>query len=138
VPIGDYALIGDCHACALVSKRGAIDWACLARFDAGSVFGRILDADKGGTFAITAREQTGHTRRYLPDTNVLETTFTTRTGSARLLDCFTMREGGRQHPHRQLLRVVEGIEGEVSFDVLVMPRFDYGSLRPWLRRLHRA
>jgi GH15 family glucan-1,4-alpha-glucosidase len=143
VPIGDYALIGDCHACALVSKQGAIDWACLARFDAGSVFGRILDADKGGTFAITAREQTGHTRRYLSDTNVLETTFTTRTGSARLLDCFTMREGGRQHPHRQLLRVVEGIEGEVSFDVLVMPRFDYGSLRPWLRyyperRLHTA
>ena len=133
MPIGDYALIGDCHACALVSKQGAIDWACLARFDAGSVFGRILDAEKGGTFSLTAREQTAHSRRYLPDTNVLETTFTTRTGSARLFDCFTMREGGRRHPYRQLLRVVEGIEGEVTFDVLIQPRFDYGSLRPWLR-----
>ncbi len=132
-PIGDYALIGDCHASALVSKHGAIDWACLARFDAGSVFGRILDAEKGGTFALSAREQIGCSRRYLPDTNVLETTFTTRTGSARLLDCFTMRQGGRQHPYRQLLRVAEGIEGEVSFDVLVQPRFDYGSLRPWVR-----
>ncbi len=132
-PVGDYALIGDCHASALVSKHGSIDWACLARFDAGSVFGRILDVEKGGTFALAAREQIGCSRRYLPDTNVLETTFTTRTGAARLLDCFTMREGGRQHPYRQLLRVVEGIEGEVSFDVLIEPRFDYGSLRPWLR-----
>lgn len=137
-PIGDLALIGDCHASALVSKTGAIEWACLARFDSGSVFGRLLDADKGGTFAITAEDQTGTSRRYLPDTNVLETTFTTRTGSARLIDCFAMREGGRQRPYRQLLRVVEGIEGEVSFDVLIEPRFDYGDLRPWLRHVAKA
>src|SRR5262249_1882427 len=87
----------------------------------------------GGTFALTPRDRTAASRRYLPNTNVLETTFSTKTGVARVLDCFSMREGGRTHPHRQLLRIVEGVEGEVSFDLLIQPRFDYGSLRPWLR-----
>ncbi len=132
-PIGDYALIGDCHGSALVSKDGAIDWACVARFDEGAIFCRLLDADKGGTFALTPRNRTAVSRRYLPDTNVLETTFSTNSGIARVLDCFTMRLGGRTHPNRQLLRVVEGVQGEVTFDVLIEPRFDYASLRPWLR-----
>jgi GH15 family glucan-1,4-alpha-glucosidase len=133
VPIGDYALIGDCHGAALVSRDGAIDWACLARFDSGGIFCRLLDAEKGGTFALTPRDRVGVARCYLPDTNVLETTFSTTTGVARVLDCFVMRQGGRNHPYRQLLRVVEGVEGEVTFDVLIQPRFDYASLRPWLR-----
>lgn len=133
--IGDYALIGDCHGSALVSSQGAIDWACLARFDAGSVFSRILDSDRGGTFAFTARDRTVVQRRYLPRTNVLETTFSTQAGRARIIDCFTMHEGGRRLPYRQLLRVVEGVEGTVTFDVLIMPRFDYASLRPWLSQL---
>jgi len=132
-PISDYALVGDCHASALVSKDGAIDWACLWRFDASPVFCRLLDAEKGGTFALTARELESVQRRYLTDTNVLETTFTTKSGVARLIDCFTMRSGGRTKPYRQLLRVIEGVEGEVTFDVLIRPLFDYALLRPWLR-----
>lgn len=137
-PIGDYALIGDCHGSALVSKDGAIDWACLARFDGGAIFCRLLDAGKGGTFALHPRERVSTTRRYLPETNVLETTFTTRTGVARVVDCFTMRSRGRTHPYRQLLRVVEGLSGEVTLDVLIQPRFDYASLRPWLRHFPDA
>lgn len=133
LPIGDYALIGDCHGAALVSRDGAIDWACLARFDEAAIFCRLLDAEKGGTFAIVPRDPTGVSRRYLPDSNVLETSFETKTGVARVLDCFTMRHGGRTHPYRQLLRTVEGISGEVAFDILIQPRFDYASLRPWLR-----
>ncbi|HSQ63531.1 MAG TPA: glycoside hydrolase family 15 protein [Polyangiaceae bacterium] len=132
-PIADYALIGDCHGSALVSREGAIDWACVARFDDGAMFCRLLDQDKGGTFSLTPRERTSVTRRYLPDTNVLETTFTTKTGTARVLDCFTMRAHGRTQPYRQLLRVVEGDRGAVTFDALIQPRFDYASLRPWLR-----
>ncbi len=138
LPIGDYALIGDCHSAALVSCRGAIDWACLARFDDASTFGRLLDAERGGTFALTAAELTSHARRYLPDTNVLETTLTTPTGVARILDCFTMRTGGSKRPYRQLLRVAEGVRGEVTFDVRVEPRFDYGTLHPWLRELKKG
>src|SRR5437667_36113 len=87
--IEDYALIGDCHSAALVSMEGAIDWACLSRFDAGATFARILDWKKGGTFSLTPRRRVGLRRRYLPRTNVLETTFSTSTGSARIFDCFT-------------------------------------------------
>src|SRR5262249_22234048 len=76
-PIGDYALIGDCHAAALVARGGSIDWACLHRFDGGSVFGRLLDAKKGGCFSLSPRRLRRVTRRYLPRTNVLETTMVT-------------------------------------------------------------
>src|SRR5512142_2181209 len=85
-PISSYALIGDCHSAALVSAKGSIDWACLRRFDAGGVFGRILDADKGGAFELRTVLPALITRSYLPDTNVLETVFETASGRARVLD----------------------------------------------------
>ncbi len=132
-PIADYALIGDCHGAALVRRDGTIDWACVRRFDSGALFAGLLDPARGGRCAIVPRDLRGVSRRYLDDTNVLETTFRTGSGTARLLDCFTMRRGGRKHPFRQLLRVVEGLRGEVCFDVIVEPRFDYASLSPWLR-----
>ena len=132
-PISDYALIGDCHSTALVRRNGSIDWACLQRFDRGAVFCRLLDAERGGSFDIAARKPQSIERRYLPDTNVLETRFTTASGTARLLDCFTMRPGGSKKPYRQLLRVIEGVDGTVNLDINIQPRFDYGALRPWLR-----
>ncbi len=132
-PISSYALIGDCHSAALVSAKGSIDWACLRRFDSGGVFCRILDADKGGAFELRSVHPARISRSYVEDTNVLGTAFETSTGRARVLDCFAMREGGRSAPYQQLLRVVEGIEGEVAFDVSIAPRFDYGALPPWLR-----
>ncbi|HCF58409.1 MAG TPA: glycoside hydrolase family 15 protein [Myxococcales bacterium] len=132
-PISSYALIGDCHSAALVSARGSIDWACLRRFDRGAVFCRLLDAEKGGAFELRAEGLQGSRRSYLEETNVLETVFETAEGRARVLDCFTMRKGGRTRPYQQLLRVVEGLEGEVSFEVVIESRFDYGALPPWLR-----
>ena len=132
-PIASYALIGDCHSTALVSARGSIDWACLRRFDAGGVFCRLLDADRGGAFELRAEGLTTCHRSYLEDTNVLETIFETAGGRARVLDCFSMREGGSRRPHQQLLRVVEGMEGQVGFEVVIEPRFDYGAIAPWLR-----
>lgn len=133
VPIADYALIGDCHGAALVSRGGAIDWACLTRFDGDPVFCRILDAQRGGTFRIAPTEPFTSTRRYLPGTNVLETTFETDSGVVRLVDCFAMRRGGSLRPYRQLLRRVEGVRGRVELAVLITPRFDYAQLHPWLR-----
>jgi GH15 family glucan-1,4-alpha-glucosidase len=134
-PIGDYALIGDCHAAALVSRAGSIDWCCLPRFDAASCFGRILDWAQGGYCSLAPEdgEQATSFRRYVDDTLVLETTFRTAGGEARLLDCFTMREGGKLAPYRQLLRVVEGTRGRVDLRLRVAPRFDYGALKPWIR-----
>ena len=133
-PIGDYALIGDCHAAALVSRAGSIDWCCLPRFDHGSCFGRLLDWKKGGYCSILAEGEGFHSsRQYLDDTLVLETTLRTNGGEVRLLDCFAMREGGKLAPHRQIIRIVEGVRGKVDLSLHVAPRFDYGALRPWIR-----
>ena len=74
-PINDYALISDCHSAALVSRDGSVDWCCFDRFDARPVFGRLLDWSRGGHFRIAVKGFYSTTRRYLPDTNILETTF---------------------------------------------------------------
>jgi GH15 family glucan-1,4-alpha-glucosidase len=132
-PIDEYGLIGDCHGTALVSRWGSIDWCCVPRFDSDSCFSRLLDWDGGGYCSIAPVGRCEASRRYLEDTLVLETTFRTEDGVARLVDCFAMRAGGRQRPHRQLLRIVEGVEGHVEMRLMVVVRFDYGELRPWTR-----
>ena len=133
-PIGDYALLSDCHAAALVSRTGSIDWCCLPRFDQGSCFGRLLDWHKGGYCSIVAEGEGYHTyRRYVDNTLVLETTLRTNGGEARLLDCFAMRAGGKRAPYLQIIRIVEGVRGKVDLTLHVAPRFDYGALRPWIR-----
>src|SRR3954470_18004728 len=134
-PIGDYALIGDCHSVALVSREGSIDWCCTPRIDTGSCFGRLLDRERGGHCSIAPHGEGGATgREYLENTLVLATTFESASGEARVLDCFTVRRGGARDPHRQLLRVIEGVSGHVDLRVTVAPRFDYGELAPWIRR----
>ncbi len=69
---------------------------------------------------------------------MLETTFATDTAEVRLIDCFTMREGGARDPYAQILRVLEGVRGTMAFDLCVSPRFDYGEIRPWIRRHPRG
>ena len=134
-PIGDYGFIADCHSSALVSKSGSIDWCCMPRVDSASCFGRLLDWDRGGFCRIMPEAIFFKVRRrYVENTLVLETTFLTRGGSARLTDCFTMKRGGEHTPHQQILRVIEGIKGLVKVKADVVPRFDYGSIKPWIRR----
>jgi GH15 family glucan-1,4-alpha-glucosidase len=135
--IGDYAFLSDCHSMALVSRYGSIDWCCMPRVDSASVFARILDHDRGGhcTLSPIDSDVSVH-RRYLDDTLVLETTFRTPSGEAKVLDCFVMREGGKADPHRQLLRIVEGVRGRMELRLRVAVRLDYGEVRPWLR--HRG
>lgn len=135
LPIGDYAFLSDCHSTALVSRAGSIDWACLRRFDRSSAFARILDHDCGGYFSIAPRQPLeSASRRYLPDTMVLESTFTTADGTIVVTDAFAMRAGGADGPLGQLLRSVECRRGSMTVDIVVAPRFDYGQTRPWLRR----
>jgi GH15 family glucan-1,4-alpha-glucosidase len=131
-PIADYGLIGDCHSAALVSCSGSIDWCCLPRFDSDSCFGRLLDWHKGGYFAIAPVGSYRVKREYRGDSLILVTTFTTRTGEAQLVDFFSMRTGGRLRPRRELVRVIHGVRGHVSFDVAVVPRFDFGEVKPWI------
>ncbi len=144
LPIGDYALIGDCHSAALVSRRGSIDWTCLPRFDSGSAFARLLDFEHGGYCSVVPTGGAGWeiSREYLDDTLVLQTTYQGSSGEAKVLDLFVVAERARHHWERRLLRVVELVRGTVSFEVRIAPRFDYGDVRPWIRRhgnrLHSA
>ena len=135
-PIADYALIGDCNSAALISREASIDWCCLPRFDSGSAFGRLLDWDRGGHCAITPSGEGPweFSRRYLDDTLVLETNVLGPGGEAKLLDCFTIQGDPVQTERRQILRVIEGVRGSVEVDVRIAPRFDYGQVRPWIRR----
>jgi GH15 family glucan-1,4-alpha-glucosidase len=132
-PIGDYAYISDCHSSALVSRSGSIDWCCMPRIDSGSCFGRLIDWERGGYCRIAPKDSFRTFRRYLEGTLVLETVFCNEQGEFRLLDCFTMREGGEHHPHLQILRLAEGIRGNVEICLDLCPAFDYGSILPWLR-----
>jgi GH15 family glucan-1,4-alpha-glucosidase len=131
--IEDYALVADGHTAALIHRGGSIDWFCPRRLDTGSVFGRLLDLDRGGYLALAPCEPEGDPERdYLEGTLVLCTTWTARGGRARVFDLLTVDPDDSATPLGQLVRVVEGIEGEVEFDVHVAPRFDYGEATPWL------
>lgn len=131
--IGEYAFIGDKHSVALVGPTGSIDWCCMPRVDSSSCFGRLLDWERGGYCQIVPAGTFQARHEYAGETMVLVTTFTTGTGEARLLDAFTLRAGGREDPHRELVRIVEGVSGEVELRARIAPRFGYGALRPWLR-----
>jgi len=128
-PIADYAIIGCTRSAALISREGSIDWLCWPRFDSGSVFARILDYQKGGYFSIRPSVEFKTMRRYLPRTNVLETTFQCATGTVKLLDLMpVMREEEKKRrltPFRQLLRRIECTSGEVPMRVEFSPRTNY-------------
>ena len=128
--IEDYALLGDCHGAALVSRDGSVDWLCLPRFDSAALFAALLGDDGHGRWRIAPAEQHYRVhRRYLGDSMVLETTFETATGVCRLLDGMLL-----DRPGAALVRIVEGVRGEVALAMDLTIRFDYGSIVPWVRR----
>ncbi|MHB8657994.1 MAG: glycoside hydrolase family 15 protein [Solirubrobacteraceae bacterium] len=143
-PIADLGLIGDCASAALLTREGSIVWCCLPRFDSGSAFASLLDAERGGECSIEPVLDSGWSaeREYLEDSLVLATTFHGPAGEFRLLDCFLL--GDDEHPpwERRILRVIEGRSGAVELAIRVAPCFDYGEVRPWMRRhglrLHSA
>jgi GH15 family glucan-1,4-alpha-glucosidase len=133
-PIADYGMLSDCNSAALVDRVGSIDWLCLPRYDSRAVFARLLDPD-GGHWSITPTGGFEVTRRYLPGSLVLETTFETPTGRARLVDALAFAHGQRGHelglgaPH-EVLRLVECTDGQVEFAFEMAPRPEYGLSRP--------
>ncbi len=133
-PISEYAYLSDCHCAALVSRTGSIDWCCMPRIDAASSFGRLLGWNEGGFCQIVPSVPYETSRRYVENTMVLETTFHTSDGDARLLDSITMQTRQGAEPHREIFRRIEGIHGAVPFTVEIAPRFDYAGITPWIRR----
>jgi GH15 family glucan-1,4-alpha-glucosidase len=136
--IGEYGFISDCRSCGLVARDASIDWLCFRRFDASPVFGRLLDRKLGGYFQIAPKGASTVTRRYVPETNVLETTFRTKTGVLVVTDCLPVWDDERhpghlahQPPEDLLIRSVRCDEGEVEVLLECFPRFDYGLTTPF-------
>ncbi|HEX3402918.1 MAG TPA: glycoside hydrolase family 15 protein [Acetobacteraceae bacterium] len=129
--IEDYALIGDCHSAALVSRQGSIDWLCWPRFDSPACFAALVGTSDNGFWRIAPVADPIRIRRhYLPGTMILETIFDTEAGSVALIDFMTASTGSSS-----VVRIVEGRSGEVAMRLDLTLRFDYGSAIPWVTRL---
>ncbi|MBA3516925.1 MAG: glycoside hydrolase family 15 protein [Rhizobiales bacterium] len=133
-PIKDYAVIGDCRTVALISRQGSIDWLCLPDVSSPSVFAALLDRRRGGRFAIRPAGAFGVERRYLDETNVLETVFTTEGGIIRIADFMPIKTGRGLEPEHEIVRIVEGLEGETEVEALYQPRPDYARAKPRFER----
>jgi GH15 family glucan-1,4-alpha-glucosidase len=134
VPLGSYALVGDMRAAALIAEDGAVDWLAAPTLDAAPVCAAVLDPAEGGSITLAPTSEYEASRRYLPGTMVLETTFITATGTVRVTDALTFGALGTL-PWTELARVVEVDEGEVSLAWAVAPghRLSTGT-RPWAHR----
>jgi GH15 family glucan-1,4-alpha-glucosidase len=130
--IENYALIGDCHTAALVGLDGSLDWLCLPRFDSGACFAALLGTEQHGRWQLAPEGEVRRRRRYYREgTLVLETEFETESGVVAVVDCMPLRDGAPS-----LVRQVVGRKGTVPMALHLVLRFDYGSIVPWVRRIH--
>jgi len=139
-PIADYGFLSDCHTGALLASDGSIEWMCLPHFDSPSVFAALLDRGAGSFRVGPYGVYVPAGRRYLPGTNVIETTWMTPQGWLRVLDALTIsdwHENELNTSHTRpptdfdadhlLVRVVECIQGQVQVEVVCEPMLDYGA-----------
>jgi GH15 family glucan-1,4-alpha-glucosidase len=125
LPVSEHGLIGDLHCVALVGTNGTIDWHCCPSFDSPSVFGSLLDADRGGSFELAAAVPAETRQFYFPDTNVLITRFFAEEGVGEIQDFMPIGGASETQRHR-LIRRVLCVRGTMPFRAQVAPRFDYG------------
>jgi GH15 family glucan-1,4-alpha-glucosidase len=127
LPIEDHGIIGDLHTVALVGKNGTIDWCCVPAFDAPSIFGSLLDAEKGGFFSIAPKD-TPEMRRnqyYLPETNILITRFFTHEGVGEVTDFMPIQQAREHTKHHRIVRAVRVVQGQLTFELTCRPAFNY-------------
>ena len=128
--IEDYALIGDCRSAALVSRSGSIDWLCWPRFDSEACFAALLGTPEHGRWLLAPGGEAKITRRYRPNTLVLETHFETEDGAVTLVDFMPV-----QAPNTSIVRFAIGKRGKVKMRMELILRFGYGAVVPWVSRL---
>jgi GH15 family glucan-1,4-alpha-glucosidase len=135
-PIEEYAAIGDGRTVALVARDGSIDWLCWPRFDSPSIFAALLD-ERRGHWRISPSGPAHVSRRYIPDTNILETRYDTSTGTVLVTDLMPVASEAEQQrlllPDREILRVTECVAGEVEIETRCAPRLRYGTRAGRLR-----
>ncbi|NIK59244.1 glycoside hydrolase family 15 protein [Kribbella shirazensis] len=125
--IADHGLIGDLQTAALVSTDGSIDWFCAPRFDSPSVFGALLDHEKGGHFRIRPAHGTFETKQlYFPDTAILITRFLTEAGVGEVIDFMPVTSSSHATQNHRIVRLLRCVRGRMTFDLDIAPRFDYG------------
>jgi len=129
--IEDYALIGDCETAALVGRDGSIDWLCWPRFDSDACFAALLGTPEHGRWLIAAKNATAQiTRRYQPNTMILETRFESAEGAATLIDFMPGHQTGSS-----IVRLVIGERGRFTLRTELVIRFGYGATVPWMTKL---
>jgi alpha,alpha-trehalase len=139
-PIAEYGFLSDCHTGALVAADGSIEWMCLPHFDSPSIFGALLDRGAGSWRVGPYGVYVPAGRRYIPGTNIIETTWMTQQGWLRVLDALTVgpwheNKEGSSHTRpptdydadHLLVRIVECIQGQVQVEIVCEPMLDYGS-----------
>jgi len=137
-PIASYGLLADCNSAALVSSSGSIDWLCFPRYDSPSVFGKLLDPE-AGHWSIHPVASSTTERRYQDETLTIVTEFTTPAGTIRVVDALAFAPDQRGHeigldaPH-EVLRLIEGISGDVDVAMTFNPRPEYGLSNPFIER----
>jgi GH15 family glucan-1,4-alpha-glucosidase len=131
--IEDYAIIGNCHTAALVSRTGSIDWMCLPYFDSNASFASLLGTRENGHWQIKPQSDIFQTtRHYREHTLILETVFETATGKILLTDCV-----GMESDSVNIFRQISGLDGEMELDLFLCPRFEYGSRLPWIKKINK-
>jgi GH15 family glucan-1,4-alpha-glucosidase len=131
LPIAAYGLIGDCRSAALVGADGSVDWLCLPRFDNPSIFGRIIDARRGGHWQVCPVDEHRVVQRYRDRSNILETLFSTAGGTALVTDFMPIDEDSSTrhallHRDPRLIRIVECLTGSVTLRHQFKPAPEYG------------
>src|ERR1700744_5377096 len=129
--IEDYAMVGDGHTAALISRDGSVDWLCWPRFDSGACFTSLLGTPEHGRWLLAPAGaiRSAH-RPDRDDTLILQTVFETAEGAVVVIDFMPVRDGT---PH--LVRIVKGLRGKVEMRMELAIRFDYGAIEPWVSKL---
>jgi GH15 family glucan-1,4-alpha-glucosidase len=125
LPIEEHAIVGDLRTVALIGTNGTIDWFCPARFDAPSLFGSLLDAQKGGYFSLSCPAASRPKQMYLPDTNILMTRFLTADAVGEVIDFMVPETSGVAQPRDLLVRRAHAVRGRAVFELACHPAFDY-------------